>query len=224
MYTLYSGPLTVGLAPQMVLEELQLPYQLRTIDIFKNEHRSPEYLEINPAGWVPSLVTPEGQILHEAPAIMLYLADRHGQPQLAPDLNDPLRGLFYAKLFYLANDMQPAMKRYYYPHRYSTDPADTPRVKEQALITARDRWQVLDEYLQSNGPYLLGGRLSVADIYMAFYAGSGFDPPLSLLGEFPAVRANFDLLLTRPRIAPLLRGSQSMMEDYVEASSVDTIP
>ncbi len=224
MYILYSGPLTVGLAPQMVLEELQLPYQLHTVDIFKNEHRSHEYLKINPAGWVPALVTPEGQILHEAPAIMLYLADRHGPPQLAPDLDDPLRGDFYAKLFYLANDMQPVMKRYYYPHRYSTDPADTPQVKEQALITARDRWRVLDEYLQSDGPFLLGERLSVADIYMAFYAGSGFDPPLNLLGEFPAVRVNFDLLLTRPRIAPLLRSCQSEKADHVEANSVDSTP
>jgi glutathione S-transferase len=219
MYILYSGQLTVGLAVEMVLEELGLDYERREVDIVKGENRSPDYLAINPAGWVPALITPEGQILHETPAIMLYLADRHGRPNLVPDFDDPERGLFYARLFSLANDMHPAMKRYYYAQRYSTDPADTPRIKAQALITARDRWQVLDDHLKANGPYLMGSRFTVADIYMCHFAGSGFDAPLSLLEEFPAVRACYDLLAARPRIGDLLRRTETMMERYLAATS-----
>ena len=219
MYILYSGNFTHGIGPHMVLEELALDYELREIDIIKGEHRSPEYLAINPAGWVPAMITPEGQRLHEAPAIMLYLADRHGRPALAPDFEDPVRGLFYAKLFYLANDIQPVMKRYYYAHRYSTDGADTPRVKAQAQITARDRWRVLDDALAADGPYLLGNRFSVADIYMSFMAGSGFDPPESLLAQFPSVKACYDLVAERPRIGALLKSTEVFMADYVAAKS-----
>ena len=78
MYILYGGSITRSLAPQMVLEEGSLAYTLREIDIDAGEHRGEAFLEINPAGYVPALVTPEGHVLHEAAAIMLYLADRHG--------------------------------------------------------------------------------------------------------------------------------------------------
>ena len=219
MYILYGGRYTVGRASQMVLEELGLDYELREVDILEGEQRSPEYLAINPAGWVPSLITPDGRILHESPAIMLYLADRHGRPDLAPEFDDPLRGLLYAKLFYLANDMHPAMKRYYYPHRVSTDEADAPRIKAQALIAARDRWRVLDDHLAANGPYLLGDRFCVADIYMCYFAASGFEPRASLLDEFPSVRACFDLVAARPSIASLLESTKTVLRDYIAAKS-----
>ena len=48
------------------------------------EFRSDAYRKLNPAGFVPALETPEGDILHEAAAIMLYLTDRHGLEAMAP--------------------------------------------------------------------------------------------------------------------------------------------
>jgi glutathione S-transferase len=217
MYILYWSKLSIGSAVLMVLEELELEYEIREVDTITGQHRKPEYLAINPAGWIPSLITPEGLILHEAPGIMLTLADRHGRPGLVPEIDAPLRGLFYTKYFFLVNDIHPVMKRYYYPHRYSTNPADTPRIKAQALITARDRWRVLNDALAADGPYLLGERLSVADIYMAFLAGSGFEPPVRLLDEFPAVRACYGLVKARPRITKVLKEIETQMQDFVAA-------
>lgn len=219
MYILYWSKLSIGSAVLMVLEELELEYEIREVDTITGQHRKPEYLAINPAGWIPSLITPEGLILHEAPGIMLTLADRHGRPGLVPEIDDPLRGLFYARYFFLVNDIHPVMKRYYYPHRYSTDPADTPRIKAQSLITARDRWRVLDDALKDNGPYLLGERLSVADIYMAFLAGSGFEPPEHLLDEFPAVRRCYDLVKARPRLTAQLDEVEGQMRDFTAAQA-----
>ncbi len=150
MYILYGGKLTRTVGPQMVLHEGDLAYELREIDIMRDEHRRPEFLAINPAGYVPALITPEGQVLHEAAAIMLYLADRHGLDDLAPAPDAPERGLFYSKLFLLTNDVQPAMKRYYFPHRYSTDDADTPRIKARARL--QERWTLTDIDYKTGGP------------------------------------------------------------------------
>ena len=61
MYILYGGDFTRSALVQWVLEEGGLEYELRTIDIFKGEHRASEFLAINPAGLVPVLITPEGQ-------------------------------------------------------------------------------------------------------------------------------------------------------------------
>jgi glutathione S-transferase len=214
MYTLYWSRLSIASAVQMALEALELEYEIREVDTITGQHRKPEYLAINPAGWIPSLITPEGLILHEAPGIMLYLADRHGRPGLVPEIDDPLRGIFYAKYFFLANDIHPVMKRHYYPHRYSTDAADTPRIKAQSLIAARDRWRVLDDGLAADGPYIIGDRFSVADLYMAFLAGSGFEPPASLLDEFPAVRRCYDLVKARPRLTKLLDTVEAQMREF----------
>lgn len=77
MYVLYGGDFTRATLVQWVLEEGKIEYELRKIDILKGEHRSAEFLAINPAGLVPVLITPDGDALHEAAALMLYLADRH---------------------------------------------------------------------------------------------------------------------------------------------------
>ena len=100
MYKLYGGTFTRALAPQMVLEEAGLPYELHAVDMASGEHRGEEFLKLNPAGYVPALTTPEGDVLHEAAAIMLYLTDRHELEDLAPQVDAPQRGGFLSKLFY----------------------------------------------------------------------------------------------------------------------------
>ena len=45
--------------------EGEIDYQLREVDIVQQEHRSVEFLSINPAGHVPAMITPEGVTLYE---------------------------------------------------------------------------------------------------------------------------------------------------------------
>ena len=100
MYILYGGDFTRAVLVQWVLEEGNLDYELRKIDLAKGEHRAAEFLAINPAGLVPVLITPEGEAVYEAAALMLYLADRHQLTELAPAVTDPLRGLFLSAVFH----------------------------------------------------------------------------------------------------------------------------
>jgi glutathione S-transferase len=218
MYILYGGRFTRTVAVQMVLEEGGIPYELRELDIVAGEHREAEFLAINPAGFVPAIITPEGQVLHEAAAIMLYLADRHGLGDLAPRVDAPARGLFYSKLFFLTNDVQPAMKRIFFPQRYSTDPADTPRIKAQALRTAEERWKVVDAHLAAHGPYHLGERFSLVDLYMVMWAAV-FDPKEVLFEACPAVARCYGLVAARPKIAPLMVQHETVATDYRAATS-----
>lgn len=54
-------------------------------------------------------MTPAGEVLHENAAVI--------SRELAPAVHDPQRGVFVSKLFFDANDIQPAMKRCFGPAR-----------------------------------------------------------------------------------------------------------
>ncbi|KAF5809989.1 putative glutathione transferase [Helianthus annuus] len=60
-----------------------LDYEYKAINLFKNEQSHPEYLKMNPIGYVPALV--DGDIvLADSFAIILYLEEKHPQHPLLP--------------------------------------------------------------------------------------------------------------------------------------------
>lgn len=217
MYILYGGKFTRATGPQMVLEEASLPYEMRDVDIVAGEHRGEEFLSMNPAGYIPALVTPEGNVLHEAAAIMLYLADLHHLHDLVPCVDSPERGVFYSKYFYLTNDIQPAMKRYYFPDRYSSNPDDKQRIKAKAFDMAMDRWSVVERHLVENGPCHMGEKVGLIDYYMAVWAAFGFEDDYNLLEDHAAIRACYNMVRERPHIKPLLMEIENVLDDYVNA-------
>jgi len=219
MYTLFGGKFTRATGPQMVLEETGVDYDIHYVDIVNDEHRKPAFLAINPAGYVPALRTPDGHVLHEAAAIMLYLADQHGLGTLIPEMDSPERGVFYSKYFFLTNDIQPSMKRYYYPERYSSDPGDAPRIKTQAYDMAMERWGVVERHLAASGPFHLGENISIADFYMAVWAAFGFEGDYNLLEDHPAVRLCYQMVRERPLIKPLLKEIEGVIDEYLLAKS-----
>ncbi len=74
---LYSWPHSSGTRVAWALEELEVPYEYVELDAKNLEHRTPQYLAINPHGKVPGMV--DGELrLFESGAIMLYLGDKYG--------------------------------------------------------------------------------------------------------------------------------------------------
>ncbi len=74
--SLYGGVRTRTPIVQWYLEEIAVPYQYISLDIKQQEHRQPEFLEINPMGKLPAIVNGEFK-LWESGAILLYLADKY---------------------------------------------------------------------------------------------------------------------------------------------------
>ena len=89
--TLYHSPASRAFTAYWMLEELGVPFDVRSIDIRRGEQKSPAYLKLNPAGKVPTLT--DGQlVVSENPAIAIYLADRYGYGTLAPKIEEADRG------------------------------------------------------------------------------------------------------------------------------------
>ena len=83
MYSLYYAPGAASLVVHWLLIELDAPHELRLVDTQARQHKSAEYLALNPNGVVPTLID-DGKPLYEAAALVLHLADRHAQSGLAP--------------------------------------------------------------------------------------------------------------------------------------------
>jgi len=214
MYILYGGDYTRAALVQWLLDEGKLDYELKKVDIIKNEHRTAEFLAINPAGLVPVLVTPEGDTLHEVAALLVYLADRHQLTNLAPAPDDPLRGRFLSAVFHIASDIQAEMKRFHFPHRFSLRTEDNGRIQEMAKDLVLSRLEVVDARLAKGGPYTLGDRFSLADFYLSFW--------IALLDRdtvrqrLRSVARLYDLVRNRPGASRYLVETEKMADDYAE--------
>jgi glutathione S-transferase len=73
MITLYQQPGSCSLASHILLEESGLPYQTQFIDLRAGQHRTADYLAINPKGRIPALVDGD-EVITESPAILNYIA------------------------------------------------------------------------------------------------------------------------------------------------------
>jgi len=76
--TLYTAATPNGWKASITLEELGLPYELKTISFDENEQKSDWYVKINPNGRIPALVD-DGFPIFESGAIMTYLAEKTGK-------------------------------------------------------------------------------------------------------------------------------------------------
>src|SRR6202012_4552687 len=80
-----------GLRVVWLLEEMGIPYRLRPVDLLNGIENDPEFLAINPGGFIPALQ--DGDVtMVESVAIMEYLLARYGEKSktpLAPAPDDP---------------------------------------------------------------------------------------------------------------------------------------
>ncbi len=104
--TLYHHPFSRAAGTVWALEEIEKPYELKFVDIMKGEQKSPELVAKNPMGKLPTLVDGE-QVVTEAAAIALYLADRYAPGRLAPALDDPARGTYLRWSFFAPSVIEP---------------------------------------------------------------------------------------------------------------------
>lgn len=80
MIDLYTWTTPNGRKVSILLEELGVPYTAYAINIGKDEQFAPAFLKISPNNRIPAIVDHDsGQTLMESGAIMLYLAQKHGQ-------------------------------------------------------------------------------------------------------------------------------------------------
>ncbi|KAK4538316.1 hypothetical protein CDCA_CDCA17G4341 [Cyanidium caldarium] len=85
--TLYSAPNSRGELVEWYLREIGADVNVKTLDMKNGEHKTAEFLAINPFGKVPALHESDdgGWTLFESGAILMYLAEKY-DPKYPKDI------------------------------------------------------------------------------------------------------------------------------------------
>ena len=83
MITLHTWTTPNGRKVPIMLEELGWPYEVKTVDLGKNEQHAPDFLKISPNNKIPAIVDHDAEggplAIFESGAILTYLADKSGR-------------------------------------------------------------------------------------------------------------------------------------------------
>ncbi|MGB4879165.1 MAG: glutathione S-transferase family protein [Thiolinea sp.] len=165
---LYYHPIsTCSRRVLMTVHHLGTKLDLVMVDLFKGEHNSPEFLQLNPNHRVPVLEH-DGFVLWESYAIMQYLADLETKQTIYPsDLQD--RADINRWLFWCGQDFMPGVSTLNWENsikaKIGLGPADPVEVArgEELLCEAAT---VLDHQL-ANREWICKSGLSLADFAIA---------------------------------------------------------
>lgn len=170
MFKLYYYPNNASLAPHFVLQEIGVEFELKLVDRNKNVQKTAEYLALNPAGRIPTLVDVEldDLVMFESPAICLYLCERMPESGLIPALGTKERAQFHQWLMFLTNTIQADLMVYYYPLRHTDiDGLKTLVANQHKKIG--DSWALLDEQLKGKD-FLVGDSITAVDYFLLMLA------------------------------------------------------
>lgn len=188
---LYHHPYSRAANMIWALEEVGVPYTLRTVDLMKGEQKSPEVVALNTMGKLPVL-TDGDAVIAETSAVCMYLADRYAHGRLAPALDDPARGAYLRWCVYPSAVIEPGCTAKGAGWEYK--PSQVGWGTYESILAS------LDAGL-TPGPWLLGERFTMADVlvgsslrwmlrFKMIDALPAFTAYVARLEERPALRAS----------------------------------
>jgi glutathione S-transferase len=188
---LYYNPLSPNVRRvRLTAAVLGLALEEKKLDFAKGEHKSPEYLALNPNGAVPTLVDGDF-VLTESRAIMQYLASKKPESGLLPR-DEAGRADVARWQFWDASHFSPQMGTLAFEKlikgMMGLGEPDAGKVQE-ALGNFRRFAAVLNKRLEGKS-FIVGSSLTIADLTIAsslMYAKQVEAP----LAEFPNVQALF---------------------------------
>ena len=166
MYTLYGMTGSCSMAVHAILNELNVPHEVKDVRVAEGQQRPAEFLKANPRGSVPVLV--EGDfVIREGGAIISYLLDTHNSPMMPKSGHARATALEW--LMFANATMHPAYGRVFFLMHTPMDAT----AKEQLLNVAFEKintlWADVDAQLGKN-PYVCGKECSAADILLTVIA------------------------------------------------------
>ena len=177
---LYLAPGACSLSEHISLHEAGLSFERVTVDLRnKRTDDGGDYNQINPKGYVPTLVFDDGQVLTENVAILDWIADHC--PRLAPQ-GDRAHSRLLEMLAFISSEIHKQFGRTFFP----TSDAE----KEAAFQRIDKRLAYIAERLKTD--YLFGPDMTVADAYLYVMLRWASAKKRSLPEPLPALKARIE--------------------------------
>ncbi len=194
---LYISPMSCSLAVHIACLEAGVTPTIHLVDSkTKRLADGRDYLAIAPTGTVPAISLPEGGVLGESSAVLQYIADRAPASGLAPAAGTLERYRLIEWLNFVTTELH---KKHMWMVFGSKS---TPELKAWSRANAPGTLAYVERYV-SEHEYLVGGRFTVADIYLFWallVAPHGGIP----LDSYPALKAYVARIQTRPSVQAAL--------------------
>ncbi len=163
----HGSPSTGSVLVEAALTLLELPYRLADPTAYADYDDALEQVtKVNPMRQLPALELPDGQIMTESAAILIWLTETYGDHRLAPGVGDPLRPAFLRWMVFLSAQIYGHFWVMDEPARVVTDKAQEAVVRERLGDRIAHNWAVLESQTDP-GPYVLGERMTPIDLYVA---------------------------------------------------------
>jgi len=190
---LYFSKGACSLTVRIIINELGLSCDYETVDLkTKKTAGGNNFLEVNPKGAVPTLMTNDGDTLTENAVILQYLADTSKADTLLPPVGKFSRYQVLEWLNYVATEMHKTVGQLFNPNL----PEQTKQSLTIPLI--KSKLNYINQHLKQH-TYLLGEHFTLPDAYMfvilRWAQAFQFD-----FKEWPNIKRYFDLLLQRDSV------------------------
>ena len=205
MIDLYAAGTSNGMRARLALEECGLKYNWHPVDLAKGEHKTPQFLALNPNGQIPVIIDNEGPggkkvTLSQSSAILMYCAEKSGK--LIP--KDPAKRAAMLEAYMSAStDITPMFGTVNACVR-AKEPAAYAAAADMFKARLKNYFKVWDDKLAKH-KYAAGDEVTIADLslYAGYWRTKGAFP--ELVGGMPNLERWAAEINARPAVQRALK-------------------
>lgn len=217
---LYFAPGACSFVPHVGLEIAKAAtsreFVPKLVKLHKGEHRTPEYLAMNPDGLVPVVVV-DGEPLTQLLAICDWIDRSAPQANMLPA--DPwMRAQAMSRLAWMNNTAHPTFTHVFMPQKFATGEEARADVKAAGISRYREILARIESWVTGASPYMYGERPGFHDAYaftlLRWGGYAGIDP-----AGYPALHAYVLKVMQAPPVAAALARERVALDTYKPAAA-----
>ena len=215
MNQLYFAPGACSFVPHVALEAIKSAtgeaFEPKLVKLHKGEHKSPEYLAMNPNGQVPVLVA-DGKPLTQIVAICDYLERSFPKAGLLP-VETWARAQALSQLAWMNNTVHPTFTRVFRTTEFAESEAAQAEVRRIAAAKYRTLLERVQVWSAAARPFWFGERISFHDAYaftLLRWGGiAGIDPK-----SLPGYLAYIERVMSAAPVAAALERERIRLDTF----------
>lgn len=141
----------------------EIPYEREEVDYTEPGPAFERLRALNPLGQVPAVILPDGEVMTETAAIVLYLDEQHPERGLLPPRGTPERRHALRWLVFLVAAVYPTFTYGDQPEKWVGNAG--PKLRDATHAHRQVLWRQLDAEVR--GPWFTGAQFSLLDVYIS---------------------------------------------------------